>query len=389
MLKMKNVKWVLVSIFVWFFVGCASNTNTPISSKHIQKENLEGAKYIGGKIWQDQQVNNSKKLKVSDSVKYCQNLNLLGIQEWKLPSIDDVRSLGADAGKLEYLRTGTYYHTSSQICKMVDLSRSSSRKSNGLVSTLFVPVETILGAAMTPLKAAENIQSGKHCQYRYKNNNQLITSESSRSGLVRCVLDANTYSQHQSNLANKASNSRGAGTYTGYLEAFQYSKSIQDIKKAYSLANTNSQKLNAERIMVKTIPEKVFTIIDGKTGASNVQTKGANLLNISGASMSGKDFSKNFVLKSDFLQYGSYRVKVKFNFDAVYRVKQILGSSDQRMHKEMTVVYHLNSANQYRDVKNITFKGVIVNVQGGAFGVKTYSAKMKSNDLSYKIIGVE
>lgn len=49
MLKMKNVKWVLVSIFVWFFVGCASNTNTPISSKHIQKENLEGAKYIGVK----------------------------------------------------------------------------------------------------------------------------------------------------------------------------------------------------------------------------------------------------------------------------------------------------------------------------------------------------
>jgi len=386
---MKKKSLLLSASIILILQGCASNTNTSINSKYIQKENLEGAKYIGGKIWQDQQVNKNKQLKVSDAVKYCQNLNLLGIQEWKLPSIDDVRSLGSDAGRLEYLRTGTYYHTSSPICKMENLSKNSSRKNKGLVSTLFVPVETILGAAITPLKAVENIESGKHCQYKYKNNDQLITSESARSGLVRCVLDANTYIQQQSNLANKASNSRETGTYSGYLEAFQYSKSIQDIKKAYALASTDSEKLNAERIMVKTIPEKVFTIIDGKTGAANVQTKGSNLLNISGASMSGKDFSKSFALKSDYLQYGSYRIKVKFNFDAVYSVQQILGKSDQAMHKEITVMYHLNSANHYKDVKNITFKGVIVDVQAGAFGVKTYSAKMKSNSLSYEIIGVE
>jgi len=70
-------------------------------------------------------------------------------------------------------------------------------------------------------------------------------------------------------------------------------------------------------------------------------------------------------------------------------VQQILGSSDQDMHKEKIVVYHLNSMNHYKDIKNVTFKGVIVNVQGGAFGIKTYSAKMKSNKLSYEIIGVE
>ena len=185
-------------------------------------------------------------------------------------------------------------------------------------------------------------------------------------------------------------NMRSSNTYKGSIEAFTYTHNVQDIKKAFQYAKTSQEKLYAENKLIKIMGnDKIFTIIDGKTGASNIQSKGANLLNLGGASMSGKDFSKNFALKSDFLQYGSYRVKVKFNFDAVYSVQEILGKSNQSMHKEMTVVYHLNSGNQYKDTKNINFKGVIVDVQGGAFGVKTYSAKMKKNQLSYKIIGVE
>lgn len=178
-------------------------------------------------------------------------------------------------------------------------------------------------------------------------------------------------------------------TYESYLKAFKYSKSTQDIKQAYALASNDMEKLNAEKTMVEVIPEKVFTILDGQDGASNVQTKGGNLLNISGASISGKDFSKNYSLKSDFLQYGSYRVKVKYNFDAVYRVKQIMGRSNQSLHKDITVVYSLNTGNGYKDTKNVTFKGVIVDIQAGAFGIKTYSAKMKSNRLTYDIVGVE
>jgi len=347
-----------IGMMGFILVGCASSTQTsPTGTRaKIDLTNLLHAKYFKGSnvIWQDMSTNNTMIVDRKSAMNYCQNLTHLGVQKWKLPSRREVRRLPSkrdifdhDAGRGDFPDN---YHTRDTVFLSDENYHYARRGGDGWIYYKIIPTY--------------------------------------QKGLVRCVLDAEEYKKHQEINLLKASRLREKKTFNGYLESFRYTKNISDIKKAYDLASTLDEKLQAERLMVKMLPKKIFKLYSGKDGSSVAKTSGLDI-GFAGSAISEKDFSKIFTLKSDFLQYGDYNVRVKFNFDITYDEQRMFSFYTSKEHKEQILTFNLNAKNGYKQTKKVLFKDITVGMAASTMGIKAINKKMKDNKLSFEIIGID
>jgi len=387
-------KYFVTLILFFIFSGCSTSTpvnNKAIANKPIVSEieyktiinklsnaNLVDAKYIAGKIWEDRPINaRSEIMNYDEASNYCKNLTLLGSNHWTLPSSDDfielknelksTKSLSAFNYSLPYNAHRYYYFTTT-----------------GDDCPFWRKGETCVEGCRI---AGGNLYKGKTVPL-YLTDTPLSITDKDVKGSVRCVLDINEYAKDKTIKLRQSNNIREEGTYLAYINAFKMTKNISDIKKAYSLAKTLQEKQDAEKIMVQTIPKKVFVLYNGKDATSPVKEGGVDI-GFTGSAVSEKDFSKIFTLKSDFLQYGSYDVKIKFNLDITYDEQRLTSFYTSQEHKEKILIFHLNPSNNYKQTKTVSFKDVIVGMGLSTVGIKFISKKMKDIKLSYEIIGVK
>jgi len=373
---MKLTLYMTILVGALFYLsGCAVSHTETVQSKKVEIRNKKDVKYLGDKIWQDTRKNASGKMDMYEASRYCENLTLLDVKGWTLPTVSDIESIKNDLNRLVYVKHGTYYHTADFSC--VSLKDTST------------PFRALLNPLRSVTKGLENANNGKRCKYYVTSQNIIKYSERRGKALVRCVLDPQKYYEKEQAKEKKVQQYRKTGNYDDYLKAFETSKKIEDIEMAYKLADSYPKKKLAELIMVRTIPDKVFVISAGRTGKSNVKTNHANLFNISGASASGKDFTKTFTVSSQFLEIGDYRVTVDFILDLHYEYTYMgfLQSEDHTKHIKKTFV--LNRGNHFKDTKTVSFKGVITNLKGGALGVQTLDGGLKKAVLNYKVVSVE
>ena len=321
-------------------------------------------------------------IKVSrdNAVKYCSNLTLLDTLGWTLPSSNDIKILRNKSNIFTYeaQEYSDYYQTTDKMCGSLGMENRNA----GAVIT------NIIMSPLLVLSGANILASSEYCIYKRDSSKELTTKRSTRGNRVRCVLDVEKYKEHQSKKLQKASQLRESETFNSYLNAFKLTKDISDIKKAYALASTTEEKLQAEKLMVKILPKKIFRLYNGKEGTSVAKSSGLDI-GFSGSAIAEKDFSKTFTLKSDYLQYGSYNVKVKFNFDITYNEQRMISFYTSKEHKEKIVTFNLNSKNNYSQTKTVTFNDITVGMAMSTMGIKAINKTMKDNKLSFEIMGID
>jgi len=70
----------------------------------LPSEQLNGAKLVVGKIWQDQPINIRQKImNYKDATQYCQELTLLNNNHWRLPTLQEYQKLGTRATQFNYI----------------------------------------------------------------------------------------------------------------------------------------------------------------------------------------------------------------------------------------------------------------------------------------------
>ena len=62
-------------------------------------------------MWQDNKVALTNKMTWNEAVKYCQNLQLAGFTDWRLPTLKELKELFKYKSKLKYI-TSDYYWSS-------------------------------------------------------------------------------------------------------------------------------------------------------------------------------------------------------------------------------------------------------------------------------------
>ena len=93
-------------------------------------KNLKGAKFINGRIWEDQPQNKRiNYMSFAEAKAYCENMDLLGVKGWRLPSILEFKKLGTDMQMLEYKAKRSNYFT-------FYFSRDTGCSENNLISKI-------------------------------------------------------------------------------------------------------------------------------------------------------------------------------------------------------------------------------------------------------------
>lgn len=369
----KITKWVIAIGVIFYIQGCASNSPT-VASKDIKIENLYGAQYIGGKIWEDTTKNKYKKMNLSNAVEYCSHLNVLDTKGWVLPTIDDVENMQKDRKKLTNVKEYEYYHSSDLMCASMKNVRD--------------PIALLLGSVGAAVISASSVSSGERCKYYIKSNGTIEYKANTKNALVRCVLDPDKYKKQNAIKQNHAKKYRNKNTYEDYLQAFKISKDIQDAKKAYALADSRAKKLQVEKYLVKNVPDDklVDVTITGK-GDSKVSSSRGDALKIISYAGSKKNISIKTRVSSDFLQYGKYKVTVEFTVKIPYKttVKYfITATSKETRTGEKRETYILSGKNHYTARKTVSFNNIMVSTKMSIGSIEI----MEGTTITAKIIEV-
>lgn len=197
--------------------------NDYVYGQIIGPKTLSGARYIRGLIWQDQAINSSDSFHdFSYAKNYCSHLNLLGVDQWRLPSTEDFKKLGADISQLAYRAKSpnkySFYFTETDGCKKVGSSALSTK-------------QCVYGADMTKKDSA----------YIEKINKDTLAS-------VRCVLGTDKYNKHQTQFAAQQLK---LGDFSGYLNAFNATGNQANIQQAYRLAKSSDEKAQIELALIR------------------------------------------------------------------------------------------------------------------------------------------
>jgi hypothetical protein len=166
-------------------------------------------------------------------------------------------------------------------------------------------------------------------------------------------------------------------------------KDLDYIKKAFKKAKTRQQKLQAERLLADNMKDKLFDIIINNK-KSNLNTQKAGILGVvSAAVLTDKDFVNRVTVKSNFLEYGTYKVKIKFILNLQYHAVMMgIGTSTSKKNVKV-VTYTLSPRNNYTDTKTIRFKGVPASMKQSLMGYNAMSITLEGAKLEYQVISVE
>ncbi len=309
----------------------------------IGSKSLSGAKFINGRIWQDQPVNEKYNyIKYKAAEKYCDSLNLLGVDKWALPTKRDFEKLGKDQNKLDYRAKKkmhfTPYFTSNDGCFR-----------NGVF-----PI------------------SSDNCVYGadIKMNRQPYISKTQKQyrSSVRCVLSPYFYNEHKRELASQ---SEKDGGFYGPLNAFKLSGEKRYIKEAYAKAKNRSDKKQIELALIENFElSEVFTVIGSLFGnenssdlSRNVNGRWIDLLTSTGNAKISLNLRKNNKSKVP-LKYGAYNVCLKVKLRLLYDMQAFgLGGSKVDV-LERNACTMLSNANGYSNSLIVDFGTITQASQG-------------------------
>lgn len=162
-----------------------SSRASDYADKLVGGTNLKGAKFLGGRIWQDEPINSRYKImNYEESFQYCSDLVHLGIDQWELPTLNDFEKLDNERSKLDYIANRkssvAYYNTRSIGCTGGGFFSISKDECVHKVS-----LESDMGKSSRFSKANR----------KYKRS-------------VRCVLNPNIYNKYESSGVTKKNQSK-------------------------------------------------------------------------------------------------------------------------------------------------------------------------------------
>jgi hypothetical protein len=375
------MKWsYAVATLSLFLIGCASNQPKVTNNTNIiNPNNLDGAKYISGLIWQDSPNMLTQKVKADKAMQYCQNLNLAYVKGWRLPNLNEVKQMAPYSNKFQYNANKPFYHTNEHMC--------GYNIKTDPVELLFSPITIALETLDKTQQALQGV-SDQSCAYHINKRHQVSTSVYNYA-YVRCVLDVDKYNKAQQARNLKIQQLISQDSYDSNIELFKMTKDLDYIKKAFKKAKTRQQKLQAERLLADNMKDKLFDIIINNK-KSNLNTQKAGILGVvSAAVLTDKDFVNRVTVKSNFLEYGTYKVKIKFILNLQYHAVMMgIGTSTSKKNVKV-VTYTLSPRNNYTDTKTIRFKGVPASMKQSLMGYNAMSITLEGAKLEYQVISVE
>lgn len=340
----------------------------------IGTKNLEGAKFIAGRIWQDQPFNSKPKaLKFKQAKEYCDELTLLGTNGWRLPSRSDFEKLGKNMNKLSYRAFQTHYFSDY-------FTRDDNCTYRGFAD---VPNEScVIGVDIS------------------KNSTPYVsTADKRNSNSVRCVLSAYKYNKYAKEQERKFLNEN---SLDGYINAFMAAGNDTYIRKAFDLAENSDDLAKVEMALIKYFGlHNVFSLkgsLITKEGedANRGEIDASLLLNMI-ASSGNAEFKYEVFPNANStvpLKHGKYKVRLKVKLAMTYQTTMKkalfgfdLGTSDTQV-KEREFEVILSPENDWKASGNVDFGTIMQGSKAGAFVFK-FETKLGSIKPSFDLLSIE
>jgi len=334
----------------------------------IGTQNLEGAKFLAGRVWQDQPDNRKLTYNFDVAKKYCENFRLFGVKGWRLPSRSDYESLGSKYNEFSY----------------------KARDSNGNAKA-FTRDEGCVrkGWVDIPQKSCVYTADPK-ISMRNKSWNDLS---------MRCVLSTYKYNNHAKSQETKYLNQN---TLDGYINAFMAAGDDTNIRRAFDLAKTDNDLAKVEMALIKYFGlHDVFSLkgsLITKEGsdANRGEIDASLLLNMISSSGNAEfkyevfpNFNSTVPLK-----YGKYKVrlKVKLAMNYINTMKKALFgldlSTSETETKEREFEVILSPENGWKASGNVDFGTIMQGTKGAVFVFKM-ETKLRSIKPSFDLLSIE
>lgn len=342
--------------------------------KIVGTKNLEGAKFIAGRIWQDQPFNSKPKaLNYKQAKEYCGELTLLGTNGWRLPSKNDFEKLGKDMNMLSYRAFRTHYFSDY-------FTRDDNCTYRGLANV-----------------SKQNCVIGVDIS---KNSTPYVsTADKRNSNSVRCVLSTYKYNKYAKEQERKFLNEN---SLDGYINAFMAVGDDANIRKAFNLAKNNNDLAKVETALIKYFGlHDVFSLkgslITKKGEDANRGEIDASLLLNMIASSGNAEFKYEVfpnINSTVPLKYGKYKVRLKIKLELAYQTtmkKALFGfdlSTGDTQVKEREFDVILSPENDWKASGNVDFGTIMQGSKAGALVFK-FETKLGSIKPSFDLLSIE
>jgi hypothetical protein len=340
----------------------------------IGTHNLEGAKFLAGRIWQDQPFNSKPKaINYKNAKEYCDESTLFGTTGWRLPSKQDFEKLGQSMDMLSYRPFQTHY-----------FSYNFTRDDN-CVYKGFADV------------SKQNCVIGVDIA---KNNTPFIsTTDKRNTNSVRCVLSTYKYNQH---VKKQEAKYLSVNTLDGYINAFMVAGDDTNIRKAFDLAKTGNDLAKVEMALIKYFGlHDVFSLngslITKEGSDTNRGEIDASLLLNMITSSGNAEFKYEVFPNANStvpLKHGKYKVRLKVELAMTYNTtmeKAIfgfdLGTSDTQV-KEREFEVTLSPSNDWKASGTVYFGSIMQGSKGAVFVFKM-ETKLGSIKPSFELLSIE
>ncbi len=317
---------------------------------------LKGAKFVGDTIWEDEPVNAKREyITYYQAKQYCNNLKLLGIKRWQLPSKIDFKVLDTDMYKLRYRafapRYFSWYFTRDEY--------NDEKVYAADISTNKTPYITVT-----------------------KKNNK---------NSVRCVLNPNVYNKLR---LKQAKTVASKGKLEDYIKAFLLSGEKEYIKNALKLAKNRKDKAKIEAALFKYLGFfKVFDLIKNGEVISDKEEDFDTNSAILAAMQKSKDLKYRFKIAPKRnaplkLKYNSYKIVFDFVLGLKYDVVTMgIGLSQKKtLYIKKEVV--LSPANGYKADFVVDF-GQVKQAAKARFLIINQSKKLKNIILRFSVESIK
>lgn len=337
-------------------------------TKLIGSENFKNVKFINGVLWEDQPFNAiPDNVNFKECKKHCQNLNLLGISEWEVPSRDQYEVLGKGYSEFDH--------------KVVTLDKGFIRYRSPYIAK---------GECDRLSRDSDT------CVYRYDLQEQeLDISSAGSSYACRCALDADTYNSYVTNQLNQLEEKTLVKDFNYYIKRFDLTDDVSYLKKAETLAKSRKEKAQVENGYVKYVGDywKIFKIYSKNQTSSKNASTNDRFLFIGGISDVRKTKYKVTLKQNPKspvpLKYGDYTITIEAVLRLTYSDTSGIGilrvNTQNEQSIRRTLTFHLNRQNGYKDIKQIDFGSVIMGQKGDAFVVVKIDSKLENAQVEYRI----
>ncbi len=342
----------------------------------IGSKNFKNVKLINGVLWEDQASNRNRNETYNSCKQYCQSLNLLGVNQWQVPTREQYNQIRYKGYK--------------------KLDNIGKGKSFGMY---FTPFQYFTKNECTyhyygdkhPGAYGIELGSGYNCVRK-----DSYAADNSRG--CRCSLDVDIYNQSKNTKLNHLEKKTTIKDFNFYINKFNLTDDVNVLKKAEKLAKTKLEKAKVEKAYISFIGDyrKVFKLDTSSIAGKTKRDADLDILFVKDLSKSKKirykiKLSKNS--KSPIpLKYGSYKINVDFTLGLSYTTGYKFGDTtiaqgrSKEYHRTMT--FNLNSQNGYSDYQTLDF-GKFMVASSGSLSFIGIQSQISSAVLKSKITEVK